>query len=121
MVSLSEYIARAGRARRSSINRMTLGARRAIDKDVGEVRTIRSIGLRAASVALPSGIDLDDRAARMNDFWPVMISSIMPSAKCSCSGSPLMFWKGKAAIDGLLDDAHGIAAIALLRFQEFER
>ena len=30
-----------------------------------------------------------------------MISSTMPSAKYSCSGSPLMFWNGKTAIDGL--------------------
>jgi len=31
----------------------------------------------------------------------VMISSTMPSAKYSCSGSPLMFWNGRTAIDGL--------------------
>jgi hypothetical protein len=31
----------------------------------------------------------------------VIISSTMPSAKYSCSGSPLMFWNGKTAIDGL--------------------
>jgi len=31
----------------------------------------------------------------------VMISSTMPSAKYSCSGSPLIFWKGRTAIDGL--------------------
>jgi hypothetical protein len=31
----------------------------------------------------------------------VMISSTMPSAKYSCSGSPLMFWNGSTAIDGL--------------------
>ena len=31
----------------------------------------------------------------------VMISSTMSSAKYSCSGSPLMFWNGKTAIDGL--------------------
>ena len=30
-----------------------------------------------------------------------MISSTMPSAKYSCSGSPLMFWNGRTAIDGL--------------------
>ena len=30
-----------------------------------------------------------------------MISSTMPSAKYSCSGSPLIFWKGRTAIDGL--------------------
>ena len=31
----------------------------------------------------------------------VMISSTMPSAKYSCSGSPLIFWNGSTAIDGL--------------------
>jgi len=31
----------------------------------------------------------------------VMISSTMPSAKYSCSGSPLMFWNGMTASDGL--------------------
>ena len=31
----------------------------------------------------------------------VMISSTMPSAKYSCSGSPLMFWNGSTAIEGL--------------------
>ncbi len=30
-----------------------------------------------------------------------MISSTMPSAKYSCSESPLMFWNGRTAIDGL--------------------
>ena len=31
----------------------------------------------------------------------VMMSSTMPSAKYSCSGSPLMFGNGRTAIDGL--------------------
>jgi hypothetical protein len=30
-----------------------------------------------------------------------VMSSTMPSAKYSCSGSPLMFWNGKTATDGL--------------------
>lgn len=33
------------------------------------------------------------------------MSSTMPSAKYSCSGSPLMFWKGSTAIEGLLGSA----------------
>ena len=37
---------------------------------------------------------------RMRDS-AVMMSSTMPSAKYSCSGSPLMFWNGSTAIDGL--------------------
>ena len=35
----------------------------------------------------------------------VMISSTMPSAKYSCSGSPLMFWNGSTAMDGLSGSA----------------
>ena len=30
-----------------------------------------------------------------------MMSSTIPSAKYSCSGSPLMFWNGRTAIDGM--------------------
>jgi hypothetical protein len=35
----------------------------------------------------------------------VMISSTMPSAKYSCSGSPLTFWNGSTAIEGLSGSA----------------
>src|SRR6202022_2455790 len=37
----------------------------------------------------------------------VMISSTMPSTKYSCSGSPLMFWNGSTAIDGLSGSGMG--------------
>src|SRR5207302_10042912 len=37
----------------------------------------------------------------------VMISSTMPSAKYSCSGSPDMFWNGSTASDGLSGSASG--------------
>ena len=37
----------------------------------------------------------------------VMMSSTMPSAKYSCSGSPLMFWNGRTAIDGLSGSGSG--------------
>src|SRR5438874_9127124 len=43
----------------------------------------------------------------------VMISSTMPSAKYSCSGSPDMFWNGKTAMDGL--SGSGSAASAPTR------
>src|SRR5258708_25119673 len=36
-----------------------------------------------------------------------MISSLLPSEDHSCSGSPLMFWKGSTAIDGLSGKASG--------------
>src|SRR5437667_97483 len=40
----------------------------------------------------------------------VVISSIMPSAKYSCSGSPDMFWNGSTARDGQSGgDIHSIA------------
>jgi hypothetical protein len=42
-------------------------------EDVGEVRVISSPGLDAASVALPAGIDLEDRATRMNAFWDALV------------------------------------------------
>ena len=40
----------------------------------------------------------------------VMISSTMPSTKYSCSGSPLMFWNGSTAIDGLSGSGRAVAA-----------
>jgi hypothetical protein len=55
-------------------------------------------------MALPLYAKLELRAMtkgqRMRES-AVMISSTMPSAKYSCSGSPLMFWNGSTAIDGL--------------------
>src|ERR1700687_4369292 len=49
----------------------------------------------------------------------VMISSTMPSAKYSCSGSPLMFWNGITASDGLSGSGgmllDGIAMLARAR------
>src|SRR5262249_48373947 len=54
--------------------------------------------------ALPLYVKLELRAMtksqRMRDS-AVMISSTIPSAKYSCSGSPLIFWNGSTAIDGL--------------------
>ena len=32
----------------------------------------------------------------------VIRSSVMPSVKNSCSGSPLMFWNGSTAMDGFV-------------------
>ena len=42
----------------------------------------------------------------------VMMSSTMPSTKYSCSGSPLIFWNGKTAIDGLSGSASAGVALA---------
>jgi len=37
------------------------------------VRLFRSLGLDAATVALPAGIDLETRAERMNAFWRALV------------------------------------------------
>src|SRR5262245_61238491 len=56
------------------------------------------------SMACPLYVKLEFRAItksqRIRDR-AVMISSTIPSAKYSWSGSPLMFWKGRMAIEGL--------------------
>ena len=41
-----------------------------------------------------------------------MMSSVRPSAKYSCSGSPLMFWNGRTAIEGLFGSGSGSAGSA---------
>ena len=50
-------------------------------------------------------IDRDRRAPRADRQRPVTMSSTMPSTKYSCSASPLMFWNGKTAIEGLSGSA----------------
>ena len=45
----------------------------------------------------------------------VMISSTMPSAKYSCSGSPLILANGSTAIDGLSGERQRWRLAALLR------
>ena len=70
MTSLKEYIEHQHGARRPS---RPHAARRSVREDTGEVRVISSLGLDAATVALPAGIDLEDRAARMNEFWDALV------------------------------------------------
>ena len=43
------------------------------------------------------------------------MSSTMPSAKYSCSGSPLKFWNGKTAIDGLSGSAERCGELPTFR------
>jgi hypothetical protein len=71
--SLKQHIARDDRARRASRKVEPPTVRHRLREDVGEVRVLCSIGMDAASVALPAGIDLQDRAARMNDFWRALV------------------------------------------------
>ena len=37
------------------------------------MRVIRLLGLDAATVSLPAGIDLETRAERMNEFWRALV------------------------------------------------
>lgn len=81
MERLKDHIAHRGQ------RRATRPRRRPMAEDFGEVQTIRSLGLEAASVALPAGIDLEDRAARMNAFWKKLIdfqhSDVVVVALCA--------------------------------------
>jgi hypothetical protein len=65
---LKEYITRHDHARRKSRT-----ARRHVREDAGDVSVMRSPGLDTASVALPGGMDLKNRAARMNAFWDALV------------------------------------------------
>ena len=71
MTTLKEYITRHDLARRKSDT--TSRSPRHMREDAGDVSVMRSPGLEAASVALPAGIDLEDRAARMNEFWDALV------------------------------------------------
>src|SRR5258708_22905841 len=56
------------------------------------------------STVLPLYVNDEFRAITNNDFKrdkAVMMSSAIPSAKYSCSGSPLMLVNGSTAIEGL--------------------
>jgi hypothetical protein len=48
----------------------------------------------------------------LNRESAVMISSTMPSAKYSCSGSPDMFWNGSTAMEGLSGSGSGFPSSA---------
>jgi hypothetical protein len=70
VTSLKQYIASQYGARRPTRHPR---ARQSMREDVGDVSVVSSLGLDAATVALPAGISLDDRAARMNDFWRALV------------------------------------------------
>jgi hypothetical protein len=70
VTNLKQFIERQHGARRPS---RPHAARRSVSEDTGDVSVTHSPGLDAATVALPAGIDLEDRAARMNDFWRALV------------------------------------------------
>ena len=43
--------------------------RESMADDAGGVQIINCLGFDAVSIALPDGMDLEDRADRMNEFW----------------------------------------------------
>lgn len=72
MTRLKEYIARQGDTKRASGATKSTTAR-SIREDAGDVGVMHSLGFDTASVALPGDIDLEDRAARMNEFWNKLV------------------------------------------------
>src|SRR5215510_8522083 len=65
------------------------------------------------STGLPLKVKLEFRAItnnHLNRESAVVISSTIPSAKYSCSGSPLMFSNGNTAIEGLSGSASAVFA-----------
>ena len=72
MTRLKEYIARQDDTKRASkATKPTMA--RSIRENAGNVSIMRSFGFDAASVALPGDIDLEGRAARMNEFWRALV------------------------------------------------
>ena len=76
----------------------------------------RTPGLDAATVALPAGISLDDRAARMNDFWKALAEfqyrNVMVVAICADSETDrtiLQAGRGRAACPLLSNSRQTIA------------
>jgi hypothetical protein len=45
----------------------------AVSEAADEVSVKRSSNIDTASIALPMGISLEDRAARMNEFWRALV------------------------------------------------
>ena len=72
MTRLKEYIARQDDTKRASRATKPTTAP-SIREENGAVTTVASLGFDAASVALPADIDLEVRAARMNEFWEKLV------------------------------------------------
>ena len=72
MTRLKEFIARQDDTKRASRATKPMAAR-PFREDTGDVSVMRSLGFDAASVALPGDINLEDRAARMNEFWRALV------------------------------------------------
>jgi hypothetical protein len=73
VTSLKDHIISKGDARRALKAGKPSTSRRPAREDSGDVQRLRSLGLDAATVALPADVDLDTRAARMNAFWEALV------------------------------------------------
>ena len=72
MTRLKAFMAGQGDKRRASKTKEATTAR-SIREENGAVTTVASLGFDAASVALPADINLEGRAARMNEFWEKLV------------------------------------------------
>jgi hypothetical protein len=67
VTSLRDHIIRQSRATKSQ------SACQSVREEAGDVRVIRSPEIDTASVTFPAGINLDERAKRMNRFWRKLV------------------------------------------------
>jgi hypothetical protein len=72
VTKLKEYLARQKDTKRASKTKEAATAL-SIRENAGDVSTMRSLAIDAASVALPADINLEARAARMNAFWRALV------------------------------------------------
>ena len=72
MKALKDHIVENARTARGS-HAGRRRTRRPISEYTSAVQVVSSLGLDAATVALPAGISLDERAARMNSFWEKLV------------------------------------------------
>ena len=93
---------------------------RAIELDPSYATAFAWAGSRPTcftSTARPLYVNDELRAitnSHLNLERAVMMSSTIPSAKYSCSGSPLMFVNGNTAMDGLSGSGRGFGTLAVL-------
>ena len=73
MTTLKQHVAR--QHSQHSVRRATRrpSPRRSLRESAGDVSVTSALGFDAVSVALPADVNLDDRAARMNQFWEKLV------------------------------------------------
>jgi hypothetical protein len=79
-----------------------------LERHISADHLLRSID-RFVDLEHITGQLIDAATGDLNRDCAVVISSTIPSAKYSCSGSPLMFWNGRRAIEGLSGRASAVS------------